>query len=82
MLIRAQKLDGGRIIIVDSAHVAAWEVSDVGTLFADLQSGECIRMGRFANQEEALNFVGRIPGKILGGAITMTVPDREENDEN
>lgn len=82
MLIRAQKLEGGRIIIVDSAHVAAWEISDVGTLFADLQSGECIRMGRFANQEEALNFVGRIPGKILGGAMTMTVPDREVNDED
>ena len=82
MLIRAQKLDGGRIIIVDSAHVAAWEISDAGTLFADLQSGECIRMGKFANQEEALSFIGRIPGKILGGAITMTVPDREEKNED
>ena len=82
MLIRAQKLEGGRIIIVDSAHVAAWEVSDAGTLFADLQSGECIRMGRFGSQEEALNFVGRIPGKILGGALAMMVPDREVNDED
>ena len=78
MLIRAQKTESGRIIIVDSAHVAAWEVSDAGTLFADLQSGECVRMGRFANQEKALNFVGRIQSKILGGALAMAVPSLTE----
>ena len=82
MLIRAQKTESGRIIIVDSAHVAAWEISDVGTLFADLQSGECIRMGRFGSQEEALSFVGRIPGKILGGALAMTVPELEAKNED
>lgn len=81
MLIRAQKLEGGRIIIVDSAHVAAWEVSDAGTLFADLQSGECIRMGRFASQEEALKWLGKVPVKIAGGAFAMQVPDLEEERE-
>lgn len=81
MFIRSQAYGKGRIVVVDTNHVASWEVSDVGTLYACVQSGECIRMGRFANQEEALKWLGRVPIKIAGGAFAMQVPDLEEERE-
>jgi hypothetical protein len=82
MFIRSQAYGSkGRITVVDSAHVAAWEISDAGVLFATLTSGECIRMGRFGSQEEALKWLGRVPVKIAGGAFVMQVPDLEEERE-
>lgn len=82
MLIRAQKAEGGRITVVDSAHVAAWEISDAGVLFATLTSGERIRMGRFGSQEEALKVLGKIPVKIAGAAFAYSIPEQEVKDED
>lgn len=80
MYIRSQASGKGRIVVVDTSHVASWEISDIGTLYACVQSGECIRMGRFQSQEEALKWLGKVPVKIAGGAFAMQVPDLLEEE--
>ena len=82
MLVKAQKYEGGRIIVVDSCHVSAWEISDQGTLFADLDTGECLRMGQFPKQEDALRFLSRMQLHANNGTSVMGVPDQESKNED
>lgn len=80
MLVRSQK-GPGRIIVVNTDQVNAWEINTAGTLFA-YTSTDCFSMGRFANQDAALRFLGRMQLHANGGNSVMGVPDREEKNED